>query len=533
MGTDRRASVSLIVAITATALMLCVGLAVDATRLWLVRTKLQEAVDAAALLAAMETGSSSQVADAQKLFWVNFSNTSFNAAAGAGNVGFLGATSSGATVTPVDSTHVQVTAQASLALTFMRVANNGTVSVAAGNAVAQSTGTYEIALALDITGSMLSSADSSGTTKIQAVKNAVSSMLSIMYGNADTVPNLAFSVVPFRGSVNIGTANRGWVDNTAYAAADWSAQSWRGCVEARKGGYDTTEDPPSTKAFNPLFWPTTYHVKSSRTCYWYGSCSTTYNPGDNDWYSGNVTDTGNGVSQTSSWSGLPVGPNLGCSTAAVLPLTASKTTISTMVSNMVAASGGSTVLGQGLQWAWFTLSPLWQSNWGLAAAQDGSARPLAYSTRNLSKVIILMTDGNNEWDGNEQTGQNKNCSSYSNLWPECVQTDGYYNSYGRLSDNRLNMVMPGGVPPTSSNMASAYAATALDTLTLQICSAIKAKGITIYTIAFQAAAGSDAETVLKGCATDTAHYYNTNTGTDISNAFSSIGQQLHSTRLTQ
>ena len=525
MIADCRASVAVIMAVTMPMLVLFVGLAVDATRLWLVYAKLQEAVDAAALLAALEMGATSQTADAQKLFWVNFSQNSYGAAAGVNNVGFLGATSSGATVTTVDSTHVQVSAQASLSLTFMNIMNNGSARVVAANAIAQPTGSYEVALALDITGSMLNSADSSGTTKIAAVQNAVTSMLNVVYGSADTVANLWMSVVPLRASVNIGSQNQAWLAKGAYKAADWSAQAWRGCVEARQNGYDLTEDDPNTQGFTPLRWASTYQVHAN---------SNGYSHGDNDWYAGNVTDTGNGGTRP-AWSGLPVGPNLGCSNGTVLPLTASKSTVGTTVSNLVAASGGGTVLSQGLQWAWFTLSPLWQTDWKLAPIKSGpaGARPLAYSTVNLHKIIILMTDGNDEWDGNELNAPNANCSSYSDLWPECVQTDGYYNSYGRLSANRINATWPSGSPPTSSLQASSNATRALDKLTSQICTAIKAKGIVIYTIGFQTAAGSDAETLLKGCATDAAHYYNTNTGSDISNAFVSIGQQLRALRLTQ
>jgi len=461
MIADCRASVTIIMAVTMLMLVLCVGLAVDATRLWLVRAKLQEAVDAAALLAAMEMDVSAQTADAQKLFWVNFSQNSYSAAAGANNVGFLGATSSGATVATVDSTHVQVSAQASLPLTFMNIMNDGNARVVAANAIAQPSGSYEIALALDITGSMNNSADSSGMTKIAAVQNAVKSMLSVVYGGADTVSNLWISVVPFRASVNINSQNRAWLAKKAYNAADWSAQAWRGCVEARQNGYDLTEDDPNTQGFTPLRWASTYQVHAN---------SSGYSHGDNDWYAGNVTDTGNGDGTKFAWSGLPVGPNLGCSNGRVLPLTASKSTVGTTVSNLVAASGGGTVLSQGLQWAWFTLSPLWQTDWQLAPIKSGpaGARPLAYSTPNLHKVIILMTDGNDEWDGNETNAPNKYCGNYSDLWPECVQTDGYYNSYGRLSANRVKATWPSGSPPTSSLQASSYAAGALDKLTSQV-----------------------------------------------------------------
>jgi len=537
---DRRASVAMIVAIAALPLILCVGLATDATRLWLVRTRLQQSVDAAALLAAMETGTASQVADVQKLFWVNFSRNGFSQAAGSSNAGFMGATSSGAAVTTVDSTHVQVTAQANVTLTFMSVAHNGTVSVVGGNAIAQSSAFYEIALALDVTGSMLQGADGSTNpvnppTKIQAVKTAVANMLSVVYGSTDTVQNLWVSVVPFRGSVNIGTQNQPWLGKN-YKPQDWSAQAWRGCVEARRNGYDLTEDDPKTQAFTPLLWPSTYHVHTYQTCSSSGACTTNYSYGDNDWYAGNTTDTGDGNAKPPWYSVLPVGPNLGCSNGTVLPLTASKSTVSAQVTNLVAASGGSTVLSQALQWAWFTVSPAWQSDWGLTPARSRSPRPLAYSTSNLHKVIILLTDGQNQWDGIEQLGfysAGDYCYQLPNVWPECVQTDGYYSSYGRLSANRVNMVNPGGTPPQSSIQASQNAASALNSLTSQICTSIKAIGITIYTIGVGAAPGSADEAVLKSCATDSAHYYGTTNGNDISNAFVSIGQQLRSLRLTQ
>ncbi len=151
-----------------------------------------------------------------------------------------------------------------------------------------------------------------------------------------------------------------------------------------------------------------------------------YYPGDNDWTtgSGGITDTGDTGNAVSSYSALPVGPNLGCSNGVVLPLTLSKATVKSSISGLTASSGGSTVLSQGLQWAWFTLSPVWQGYWGLAASPVGLSRPLAYGTIGNFKVVILMTDGNDEWDGNEETSQNANCGNKT-VVPECGQADGY------------------------------------------------------------------------------------------------------------
>lgn len=546
---DRRAGVAVVVACTAALLVLCAGLAVDATRSWMVRAKLQQAVDAAALMAAMQMDASNQDPQqrarwedgVKRLFWVNFSREPYGS-----RTGYMGATSDGATLTPgtklipADPTRVNVSAAAMLPLTLWRAATavvaNARVSpvTASSGATAQQAAAFEIALALDISGSMLEDAGG-GTSRVQAVKNAVADMLDIIYGPTDAVNNLSISVVPFRSSVNIGTRNRAWVDDAAYNAADWTQQAWRGCVEARQDGYDLTEHNPdkaSGKPFKPLFWASTYQVQpdGGQSCV-NGVCSPTYYKGHNDWRPGYVTDTGNGGAMP-AWSSLPVGPNLGCSNEAVLPLTESRSAVAAKVAGLTAANYDGTIIGQGLQWSWFTLSPLWQSQWGLTAAPSGGARPLAYETGNIRKVIVLLSDGNNTWIGNEFLNPNYACQNYR-VWPDCVRTDGYYNSYGQLSANRLGITMPGGVPPESSARASLAMMAALDVRTLRMCGAIKAKGVKIYTIAFKADAGSAAETLLKGCATDPSYYYNATDGAGINKAFTTIGRQLRSLRLTQ
>jgi hypothetical protein len=519
---NRRGSVSMLVGLSLVPTIMVLGIGLDGARLWLLQNRLQQAVDASVLVAAFEMGSSTQVADAKAMFWVNFS--SGTAATGAG---YLGSTSAGAVVKQVDSTHVQVTAQATLPMSLTTLAGFTSFTPTATAIAAKGTG-YEIALALDISGSMLSSSGS-GSTKEAALQTAANDMLDVVYGStADTQANLSVSVVPFRGSVNMGTGHAAWANSNG----SWTAQAWRGCVEARTGGYDITEDNPGTAKFNQLYWASTYNTVLNTDT----SSKTDYYPGDNDWYSGNVTDAGTGGT-TSKWSGLPVGPNLGCPTNTVLPLTASKATVKSSINGLVAASGGSTVVSQALQWAWFTLSPAWQSYWGLGNNSSGSARPLAYNTTGSQKIVILMTDGNNEWDGNQQTSQNLGCRYYT-VVPECKQADGYYNSYGRLSANRLGITMPASSSTASgnssaSNTASSRVADAMDTRTLSICSALKNSGVIIFTIGFQAAAGSDAESLLKSCASDSSHYYNTNTGSDIDAAFTSIGQQIIALKITQ
>ncbi|WP_324753707.1 TadE/TadG family type IV pilus assembly protein [Roseovarius sp. Pro17] len=65
-----------------------------------------------------------------------------------------------------------------------------------------------------------------------------------------------------------------------------------------------------------------------------------------------------------------------------------------------------------------------------------------------------------------------------------------------------------------------------------ICTAIKNQGVVVYTIGFEVSKGGTAETELKKCATSEAHYYRAQ-GIDITDAFNSIASNVVNLRLTQ
>lgn len=66
-----------------------------------------------------------------------------------------------------------------------------------------------------------------------------------------------------------------------------------------------------------------------------------------------------------------------------------------------------------------------------------------------------------------------------------------------------------------------------------ICTAAKAKGVIIYTVGFQVGAGSPAETFIKGCATDADHIYLPTSGTLLKDAFAAIGRDITKLRLSK
>ncbi len=181
---DRRSAVAAIVGLTAIPMVLTAGLALDGSRVWLLQTRLQQAVDASVLLAASsgETSlSQTQVqTDTSNLFWADFGRTSRtgNAQTGFTNTGFLNASMSDTalSVTFPDANHVKVAAAATLPTTFMNLTGISTISVSASG-TAERAGGVEVALVLDNTGSMKG-------WPIQAVQSSANELVNILCGHA-------------------------------------------------------------------------------------------------------------------------------------------------------------------------------------------------------------------------------------------------------------------------------------------------------------------------------------------------------------
>jgi len=71
------------------------------------------------------------------------------------------------------------------------------------------------------------------------------------------------------------------------------------------------------------------------------------------------------------------------------------------------------------------------------------------------------------------------------------------------------------------------------TQALTLCSNMKAKGVVVYTVGFDVDAGSTAETLMKGCATSAANVYLPSSGTALKDAFAAIGRDITKLRLSR
>ena len=482
---ERRSNVALMTVVLMVPVMVSIGLAVDATRLWMVQSRMTAALDAAALNGAREITASGRDADIQNLFWANFRRSDPKSMSG-----MFGTTVTSFTITPLDANTLRLVVAGTLPTTFMQLFGIPTVPVGATNQVARATYGMELSLVLDNTGSMAG-------WPIDSVVSSATDLVNILYGQNDTVPNLFVSVVPFSAEVNIGPANAGWLaPGSDISPAAYPADSpWMGCVMARaQTGDDFTDATPAQAPFTPFLYPSTS-----------GKYPVT---GDNDWLPGKTNER----KQHKLPANTAVGPNLGCPNLPVLPLSASRALVLATINQMVANYRGGTFINLGLQAGWWTLSPKWRGWWG------NPTLPLDYNTPYMRKVIVLMTDGNNDWydwpDGAPGAGPKP--------WKNDGDTD--YTAYGRLKQNLMGL----------ANNTQANATANLNARMSQMCGIIKQNGIEIYTVLFNHdGVSADTQTLFQKCASAPDHYFLTPTQAQLRNAFTEIGSQLANIRLLQ
>lgn len=134
------------------------------------------------------------------------------------------------------------------------------------------------------------------------------------------------------------------------------------------------------------------------------------------------------------------------------------------------AAQGMTAGHLGTAWAWYMLSPKWSGVW----PSQSHAKP--YGDPKVKKIAVLMTDG----DYNQQY----------------------------------------------SGDSAAIQARA-------ICTNMKAAGITVYSVVFQMAEGSEAEATMQHCATSPSHFFNSTTGEELRQAFREIALQITTLRISK
>jgi hypothetical protein len=360
----------------------------------------------------------------------------------------------------------------------MRVFGYDEMNVSARTVIERQTTGMELALVMDNTGSLWpDSATNIAGTNFDHLQKAALNLVDVIYGEEDEIENVWISLVPYVAAVNIGPSRSTWLDASNVATKPSKGSSdynhfrpsatggaWKGCVMARAYPWDGDDTPPSTGPFTSFFYP-----KSST---------------DNNFTWTTINDDYKASNDARK------GPNLGCGTP-ITALTSSRATIEAGIKAMKPWRRGGTTGNLGLAWGWRTISPKWRGLWG------DPDLPLDYATDFMDKVVVILTDGNNQFNGKGSPSD--------------------YTAYGRVNE-------PGPVGLNKSSIDKGR--DELDDRMIETCDAMKAEKIKVYTIIFGDKPDDDTKELYEDCATSPSMYYYAPDKARLDKAFKAIGGQL-------
>ena len=282
---------------------------------------------------------------------------------------------------------------------------------------------------------------------------------------------------------------------------------WKGCVEARPGPYDVTDDPPARGApdtlFVPYLWPDEHDTHPGvRNNYLVDKINWPSWVKENDplkqaW----IWKYNNGPAPNiDDASFITRGPNASCPDP-IVPLTHKQANVEGAVDKLRAYGASGTNIAEGLAWAWRVISP-----------GEPFAEGAPYDPKKNKKFIVLMTDGFNEiveQNVPEQVWWNKSD----------------YTSFGYASKARYGTSDPAAITRE------------LDRRLAEVCRSVKAKEIQIFTLLFDPVGytqSSDVENLLRNCATSKdRHVFKASSQSELVRAFQTIANEITKLRLAR
>lgn len=511
---DERGAIAVQFAFLALPLAVLVFGLVDISRISLQRRQMQDALDAATLMAARSTATTDAQLDA-------VGDPAFLAEINGLNLGLTGANS---TFKAGVDNHILGTATGTLTPIIANLWTSQNITVTATSDVVRASKNLEVAIVLDITGSMAG-------TRLSDLKTGASDLVDIVVKDVQSPFYSKVAIVPYSIGVNVGS----YADNIRGAVTNYAVS---GVTKANNAVVTTTTNHAlivgDKVSFAGVAGMTTlngntYTISSvtsntftinantsSASKYTSGgvaTCEWSTNPGctqfnftNANW--GNRTlDLGNCVSErigTDAYTDVapstsPVGRNYDstnnpCPSAQITPLSSDRTALKSAINNLAAT--GSTAGQIGFAWGWYMISPNFGYLW-----PNASQKPAAYKAKDLMKVVVLMTDGD-----------------FNTPYCKGVIAADADSGSGSASDH-INCNATNGDPFVQ---------------TKKMCDEMKKStyGLTIYTVGFTVTS-SDAKDVLKYCATDTDKVYFPVTGSDLKTSFKSIAQGISNLRIAK
>lgn len=453
---------------------------------------------------------------------------------------------------------VQATTGEQVPTWFMNMVGVKTLPAVANGAAEERVGQVEISLVLDVSGSMTQN------SKLVNLKPAAKAFIDQMF---DTVEagKLSISIVPYATQVSLGPDMLQYFRNTA-------EQNKSSCLEFDASDFSAVALQPKTTAIGFPAAPGdhTYQLNGHFDPFY-----TTNNPESSGLWNCPPDSSANHNANNNRW---------------IAAYGSDRATLKAKIDSLVAE--GNTSIDIGMKWGAGLLDPSMSGVVDSLIARGKAPatfadRPYAYSNKEVLKVIVLMTDGENTTEyklrsaydsGNSRLYRDTTANSLSGVtryslydstrsgnkyysfktgswlaapwgtnpgdytgdntdtavvmtWPEVWQTMSInyfadniiYPIYGSTERNKWRT-------SSSNAYANTYVDnTTMDTYTQNLCNAAKANNVKIFTIGFEASTAG--QNLLKNCATSPAHFYSV-AGLDIKKAFSSIAASISKLRLT-
>ena len=524
----REGSILTWTAVSLIPMLVAVGMATDMARGYLMRAKLNAALDAAALAGGRVMNSPTRDDDIRAFFNANFPAGYMNATLSPLNIEVISE--------PGKADRLRVSATATVPTIFMNLAHIDEFQVGTSAEVTRENLGLQLVMVLDVTGSMR------WNGKIEALRTAAQDLIDILFGNNATSDKLNIAIVPYSQAVNVGDLGDAFIDFSnlppELRAQGNDGRRWAGCVQARStpGILSDDETVLEADAFDSNLAPVDVGGKWKPYIYphWnYTSPWWDYNPYRQLPFTGPEMDPTNpgyvapavlpsipperqtifGQSYRQGWGprynrdpmnpnnwqryNLPsngYGPNKNCP-ARLLDFTNSKTTLTNYIANNLNPQGW-TIGNLGLVWGWRLLDP-----------SAPFPNPVPYNDPTSIKSLIMMTDGKNEIGATA------------------------YTAYGRLQ--------PYGYPYNRLGVSDpADAVNEFNKRMKKICYAMKAGGIggrdkvEVYTVILGSVAtetSPEAEAlrqIYRDCASRAANAFLAPSNSDLQAAFQAIGNDL-------
>lgn len=356
-------------------------------------------------------------------------------------------------IDPVART-VEAKASVELDLAFALFGTANHQKITAESAAIYSDRKIEIAMALDLTGSMKKVGSDD---KLGDLQKAATNAVNLLLGGKNLDDRVRIALVPYANSVNVGSS-------IAYKS-----------VYVEKSKSDRGRSVPNTNLLNlvsALLRPDNCSTER-RGAEIYTDKGPNVAMANRDYFLTEFADGDAGYTKSAR-----------CPSAALVPLTANKKTLTDTITNFVADGGTGGHVG--IQWAWYMLSDKWKD------VVPASAAAGPYDEKEVGKFAILMTDG--------EFNLNFAGATTANL------------AYGNAAATR-------SIPHAK-----------------QLCTNMRAAGIKIFTIGFKLPNAS-ARDLMKDCASPATSgvtfFYDTSSGSELDQAFKAIVRNIESLALTK